>query len=359
MKLVYHGPLGEGTTSIQRALAFAQIPSVDLLQLDTTRESRSVPSIYERLRWKIGWPIDTLGENERLVAMCRWQKPDVLLVDNSKVLRRAVLRSIRDRGVLLIYYTPDDAMAQHNIKRPLRRSFDLWDVFFTTKTYNVKELRACGVRNPVLIGNSFHPEVHHEVTPAEAGKEFEAFDLVFIGALERERCVSISRLAEAGMTVLVHGASTGALVTTWSTKPHPNITLREPVYGQDYSRCAHHAKIALCFLRKANRDRITQRSIELPAMTRPMLAEKTDEHDAHFIDGAEYVGFGDDDDLVQKARALLANPDRRRRIAEAGRRRCLSSGYSTLDRATQMMEIIRSKLVQRYVEGQLQSVMLG
>ena len=82
-------------------------------------------------------------------------------------------------------------------------------------------------------------------------------------------------------------------------------------------------------------------------MARPMLAEKTDEHDAHFVDGAEYVGFVSDDDLVQKAKELLADPERRQRIAAAGRRRCLSSGYSTLDRAKQMMEVIRARLEQR------------
>ena len=199
-------------------------------------------------------------------------------------------------------------MASHNSKQPVRRSFDLWDVFFTTKTYNVGELRASGVRHPVLAGNAFDPAVHRPLSAAEAGAEFEAFDLVFIGALERERCLSLNRLAEAGMTVLVHGPR-----FRWPSEPHPNITVRGLAFAEDYSRAAHHGKIALGFLRKINRDRITTRSIELPAMARPMLAETTDEHDAHFVDGAEYIGFVSDDDLVQKAKDLLADPERRLR----------------------------------------------
>ena len=205
------------------------------------------------------------------------------------------------------------------------------------------------MRHPVLIGNAFDPALHRPLSAAEAGDEFEAFDLVFIGALERERCVSLNRLAEAGMTVLVHGARFGALATAWPSAPHPNITVRDPAFAESYCRCVHHGKIALGFLRKINRDRITTRSIELPAMGRAMLAEKTDEHDAHFVDGAEYVGFGSDDDLVQKARELLADRDRRHQIAAAGRRRCLASGYSTLDRARQMVEIIRAKLGEHHL----------
>jgi spore maturation protein CgeB len=100
----------------------------------------------------------------------------------------------------------------------------------------------------------------------------------------------------------------------------------------------HHGKVALCFLRKINRDRITQRTMEIAAMGRPMLAEKTDEHDDHFLDGEEYLGFTTDEDLVAKARALLADAALRKRMGERGRERCLVSGYSSDERARQMVE---------------------
>jgi spore maturation protein CgeB len=346
MKLLYHGPLWAGGTALQRAEAFAEVPGVDVIPLDTTGGRREIrATLYERVRWKLGWPVDSLCENERLLEAARRERPDAIVVDNAKALRRETLAQIHDElgRVVLAYYTPDDAMARHNLKQPLLRSFDAWDLFFTTKTYNVAELRAAGVREPVLAGNSFDPAVHRPLSAAEAGDEFEAFDLVFVGALERARCTSLNRLAEAGMTVLVHGAKAGALASDWPTAPHPNITLRDPAYDADYCRAVHHGKIALGFLRKMNRDRITQRSIELPAMGRAMLAEKTDEHDAHFIDGEEYVGFVSDDDLIAKAQALLVDPARRQAIGAAGRARCLSSGYSTLDRARQMIDVIRSK----------------
>ena len=144
-------------------------------------------------------------------------------------------------GPLLVYYSPDDVMAPHNLKRQLKQSFDLWDVFFTTKTHNVGELRASGVRHPVLAGNAFDPTVHRPLTAAEAGAEFEAFDLVFIGALERERCMSLNRLAEAGMTVLVHGAR-GALRRLGRASRIRISRLRDLVFAEDYGRRLHHGK---------------------------------------------------------------------------------------------------------------------
>lgn len=342
MKLLFHGPLWRGGTALQRAEAMAQVPGVSVIQLDFTDGRRAeTASLYSRVRWRLGVPVDTHHENVRLLALVVSEKPDVVLVDNSKVITEETLQALREIcAPLLVYYTPDDVMAPQNLKRPLRRSFHLWDLLFTTKTFNIPELKLAGVRNPVLVGNSFALEMHRPMTRAEVGTEFEAFDVVFIGAFEHERCTSLNALAEAGMSVLIHGSSPGASAGKW--KMHSSITLRPPVFAESYTRALHTGKIALCFLRKINRDRITTRSIEMPAMARPMLAEKTEEHDAHFVDGSEYVGFASDAELIEKAKSMLADNTRRIAIGKAARLRCLTAGYSTGARAEQMIDTMRA-----------------
>ena len=120
------------------------------------------------------------------------------------------------------------------------------------------------------------------------------------------------------------------------------MILRPPVYDSQYTICMHYGKLALCFLRKINRDLITTRTTEIAAMGRPMLAERTVEHDAHFVDGKEYLGFSDDDELVSHAKELLADPARRNAMGLAARQRCIASGYSTDSRAMEMVAAIRS-----------------
>ncbi len=73
-----------------------------------------------------------------------------------------------------------------------------------------------------------------------------------------------------------------------------------------------------------------------------MLGERTDEHDEHFVDGVEYLGFFNDDEIVEKARLLLGDRSLRSRIAAAGQNRCLTSCYSVADRAAQMLEELTS-----------------
>lgn len=344
MKLLYAGPLWEGGTALQRARAFASLPGVVPFFVDTTAPSGAGQDLYYRIRWKIGWPIDHCQENNNLVDSVIKFEPDVVIIDNSKVIKRSTIEHIRTlSNCLMAYYSPDDMMARHNLKYPLKKSLSCWDIIFTTKTYNVEELRSHGVHNSVLVGNAFDPKVHKPISAMDIGNDYEHFDLVFIGAFESERASAIFALAKSGMRVLVHGVDAGAIAGRWS-KTHPNITLRAPVYADDYARCMHHGKVALCFLRKINRDQITTRSVEIPAMKRPMLAEKTTEHDAYFEDGVEYLSFIDDNDLVAKARSLIADSDRRRQMAAAGYNRCYRSGYGISHRAEQMLEHIKCQI---------------
>jgi spore maturation protein CgeB len=247
----------------------------------------------------------------------------------------------------IAYYTPDDIIGAHNLSWPLRWSFPEWDLFFTTKTFNVAELAERGVRKPVLIGNAYDPKLHRPLSRAEVGEDFERFDLVFIGAYERERCQSINRLAEAGFGVVVYGKAAG-----WRPGAlHGNVVLRDAQLAEAYTISLHHGKIALCFLRKLNRDRITTRTMEIAASGRPMLAEKTEEHDAHFVDGAEYVGFSTDAELVAKAKRLLDDRTRLLKLGEAARRRCLASGYSTVDRAREMIAHVARVIEARFARS--------
>jgi hypothetical protein len=336
LKLLYHGPLWYGSTSLQRAGAFAKLAGVSVVRSDTGDRLTDKPGLVQRVRWKLGWPADLSDENGRLLALARESRPDIVFVDNSKFITVPTLRALRSSGAgRLVYYTPDNILASHVITVPIRRSFPEWDAFFTTKTFNVEPLARASVRRPLLVGKAFDPELHFPMSREEVGPEFEAFDIVFVGSYEAERCESINALARAGMRVIVYSGNHAR----WrGSALHESVVLRNDVYGDEYRRAWHYGKLALGFLRKISQDRITQRSVEIAAMGRPMLAERTDEHDAHFAIGREYIGFTSDADLVEKARDWIGRDGERVRLGQAARARCEASGYSTLDRARWMMD---------------------
>jgi spore maturation protein CgeB len=340
MKLVYQGSFWDGSTARQRLEAFRAIEGVTVVAHDDGARPGQGGTLYRRIRWKLGWPADAAGENDRLAAVVAAERPDAVLVDSSKVLRRSTLRALRGLGVeVLAYYTPDDALNRDNLKWPLRSSFPEWDVFFTTKTFNVAELKARGVRDPRLVGKAYDSALHRPMSREAVGEDFERFDLVFAGSCERERMTSLNALCEAGFSVVVYGGDLGK----WRARDlHPAMTARPAAFGEAYVRAMHHGKLALGFLRKINRDQITQRSLEITAMGRPMLAEKTDEHDAHFADGVEYAGFRTDDELVPLAGRYLGDEAARLALGQNARRRCLDSGYGAIDRAREMIAAMRA-----------------
>jgi len=339
MRILYHGPLWYGSTSSQRVKAFCQFSEIEVIESNNAQPMGTKWSLYARIRWKLRWPLDIAKENLALIQKVAACRPDIVMIDNSKVISRSTLNQIRQIcKPKLVYYSPDDVMQAHNVSHPLRLSLPEWDIFFTTKTFNIPELRQAGVKRPLLVGKSFDPVLHSPMSPEEVGEEYESFDLVFIGSFERERCRSINALAEAGFRIVVYGEGLGR----WNYRRlHPSIRLRPPVFAEEYRRCWHHGKLALCFLRKINRDKITQRTMEIAAMARPFMAEKTDEHDAHFEDGKEYVAFSNDDELIRLCKHWLVCDEQRRNLGLAARQRCHASRYSTLDRAKWMIEQLR------------------
>jgi spore maturation protein CgeB len=262
VKLLYQGALWQGGTALQRCEAFRSLPGVYTIALDTGARIGTKQSLYNRVLWKLRWPVDEREENEGVLRTAAVERPDVVFLDNSRVIRRATLWELRDLGVrCLVYYTPDDIIGRHNLSRPLRRTFAEWDIFFTTKSFNVRELSARGVRNPILIGKAYDQRLHRPYSREEVGADYERFDAVFMGSYEKQRSASINALAEAGVNTLVYGGRVGG----WDEKAmHKAAVVREARFADDYAIGMHHGKVALCFLRKLNRDRIISGRWRLP-----------------------------------------------------------------------------------------------
>jgi hypothetical protein len=265
----------------------------------------------------------------------------MVLVENSHVLTRQTLRGLKAQGCRLAFLSSDDITAKHNLSLQLQASLPDWDVVFTTKRFNVPELEMVGVKRTVLMSNMYDPIEHRPLQRNELGDSFEAYDLVFAGTYEADRCDAINALAEAGHRVLVRGSAAGLLAGSWGRRLHSSIDFGPEAVGPDYARTLHAGKIALGFLRKMNRDQITTRSIEIPACGRCMLAEKSPEHDAHFREGVEYVSFRNTYELVSRADELLADDVRRHAVAAAGCRRVSESAWAVSDFVEKLVQTFR------------------
>ncbi|MGZ0656216.1 CgeB family protein [Coraliomargarita sp. W4R72] len=234
----------------------------------------------------------------------------------------------------MISYSPDDMMNPYNQSRAYLGAVPEYDLHVTTKSYNVKELRLLGAREVYFQGNAYDPTIHSYRDLSERDYfEYKA-DVSFVGAWEAARVQSMCVLVESGVDVVFR-------CPVWPVgirRPKKLCIIEGYLPEDEYAKAICAAKINLGFLRKANRDLQTQRSVEIPACSAFLLAERTAEHLELFQEGVEADFFDTDEELVAKVKYYLAESDLRKKIARAGHSRCISSGYSNMDRLNQVLE---------------------
>jgi spore maturation protein CgeB len=289
---------------------------------------------------KIKYPIDRTNFNKRSILSFIKFKPDVVIIIKGTRIFPSTLKFFKsfDNSSLLINYTQDDMMGLHNQTNFFLKGLKYYDYIFTTKSYNLNEseLPSLGAKEVKFVDNAFCSHYH---------KPFNYFyekniDIVFIGSAESNRANSILSLANAGFKIDVYGSM-------WDKKEfkffkHKNIKINYcELRGFEYSKVISSAKIALCFLRKLNRDLQTVRSIEIPACRTAMVAEYSVEHAKLFEEGKEAIFFRNDNELIYHVEKLLSNKLLLENISSEGYNRCINSGYSYKERFERILKSIR------------------
>ena len=335
MRIVVVGFAVKGSRTRQRIKALSGLGH-DVHLIDTAPTGRTYetkPTLGRRIRHRVRRPVDETGANHALLAA---DDVDLIWIENASMIRPATLQALRVRKhrPRIVWYSEDDMMRPLNGSVWLDRNWPLFDLCVTTKSFNAvpQELPSKGARRVLFVNNSFDPEVHR---PAPADDETRArfgADVSFVGTYEAPRAASMLHLAQNGIEVRIWGNGWRAMKGA-----HPLLRVEDrPVYDYDYARVTASSRINLGFLRKANRDRQTTRSIELPACGAFMLHEYSDEMATLLTPGVHAAYFRDDAELLAACRYWLSADQERCRVAQAGYARVHAAGlrhHDMLDRA--------------------------
>ncbi|MEI6657225.1 MAG: glycosyltransferase [Planctomycetota bacterium] len=321
--VLYVGDLSAGSTAEMRLRALEDLGyRVTGVNSATGRISpRRQPLQYIAI--KMRRPLDMAGVNRRI----RREGPqaDILWIDKGVTIRPHALRALRRAAprVKIVGFSPDDMLNANMSSHFFRQTLPLYDLYLTTKSYNVAELTALGCPRTIFVPNAYDPATHRPL-PDDSEPIAYTADVGFIGTFEPDRAGLIERLAEAGVPVVIRGNDWQAM----RRRGIPGITFLPESINDDYARALRTTRINLAFLRKSNRDLQTTRSIEIPACGGFMLAERTDEHRGLFAEGLEAEYFEGTEEMISKAKRYLADEPARQAVARAGRERCLNDDYS-------------------------------
>jgi spore maturation protein CgeB len=305
--------------------------------LEISRASKG-PRFLNRVRWRfldhkpLGW--NSFGQT--VVEMCERWRPDVLLVTGLSPVNANALARIKDLGVCRCNYLTDDPWNPAHRSRWFLNALAQYDFVFTPRRANVDDLHKTTNACVHYLPFAYDPDLFAPVELAPAEQVAFDSDVVFAGGADRERIPYLAALRQAGFNVALYGGY-------WERFPETRSMARGLVGVEQLRKAIRGAKIALCLVRRANRDGHAMRSFEVPAVKACMLVEKTEEHVSLFGQDGEAVSyFSNIPEMLEKTAWLLSRPEERSRLTKAAHRVVVEGGHTYRDRLKTILQAVVS-----------------
>jgi len=318
---------------------------IAVTRLIESRRSMEGPRLLRALSWRLAGkrPVRLRAFGEEVVADCRRSRPEVLLATGIAGLDSSALQQIGKLGVRRVLYVTDDPWNPAHRANWFLKSLPYYDRIFSTKQATIVDLQAASSAEVSFLPFAYDPRFWH-TSPAEIdadgvedGHPLDS-DVMFAGGADEDRVPYIEALASAGFRVALFGSY-------WQKFPATRSLTRGQADAETVRRAAMKTKVALCMVRRANRDGHAMRTFELPACRACMLTEFTEEHREIFgEEGRTVVYFRTIAEMLEKATWLIGNAVERRRLAAAAYDLITRGGHTYRDR---MLTILKRSGVKR------------
>jgi hypothetical protein len=274
--------------------------------------------------------------NRDILTAARDLRPEMVLITGAAAVAGSTLRQLKEQmGAVLVNYATDDPFNRLACPPWVAVNIRLYDLYVSTKRAIMDDVRAAGCRQVAFVPFGYEPSLHfpEKFGSAEESEKFNC-DVVFVGGGDRVRYPYFEALVRAipDLRLHIYGAY-------WDRNPTLARYHRGFALGRDYRLALRGAKIALCPLRRANRDTHTMRSFEVPACGAFMLAERAAEHQEFFREGEEVGYFSSPAELVEKVGYYLNHDSERQRMAKAAYRKVTTGNHTYAHRLQQILEL--------------------
>lgn len=250
--------------------------------------------------------------SHEVLKTCREWQPDQLIATGIAPITQSALRKITALGVRTVNYLTDDPWNPAHKAPWFLEALPFYHCVFSLRRSNLDDLYRLGCPSVSYLPFAYEPELHYPELPAtEEEREQFSSDVAFVGTGDADRVQYIAALIEAKFKVGLYGSFWERFSETRNhTRGQADVrTLRKAIGG---------TKVALCLVRRANRDGNSMRTFEVPAIGACMLTEDTEEHREIFgEEGDAVLYFRTIDEMLEKLRWLLADANERKRLSVA------------------------------------------
>lgn len=271
---------------------------------------------------------------------CDALRPHVFFSVKGSGLDAQLLRRIREFGTKTVMYYPDYHFDYPGVDQS---SFDFYDMFVTTKSFQLEWLRQrLGAGRVAYVPHGYSDEVFQPVFDSLSDQGY-LFDVLYMGNHSPYKQRWLERLLE-----LSPGLKLGVAGNRWREQKSPLKIARSSMLGEVRGLSlakiiqSSRVNIALHFGKSESgwEDLVSTRTFEIPACKGFMLHIDNPEIRDLFNVGKEIDVFSSPEDLHEKIQYYLARPDQRLDMIEHAFARAVPAyGYSC--RAAEIDRLIR------------------
>jgi spore maturation protein CgeB len=275
-------------------------------------------------------PIHIRRYEKGLLKKCRETGVSLVICTGIAPVTAQVLIELSQAGIPVFNYLTDDPWNPNHFAPWFLKALPHYARVFSTKRANLADLEHHGARCVSFLPFAYSPELHIQRSLPQVSNQAEA-DVVFVGGADKDRVPFMSALANAGFKLHLYG---GYWDRYRETRQYACGTLPAMAIKSATSK----AKVALCLVRRANRDGHCMRTFEIPAMSGCMLAESTEEHQELFgTEGDAVLYFKTIGEMVEKTRWLVDHSAERQRLAATAHALITAGGHTYRDRLMTML----------------------
>jgi spore maturation protein CgeB len=300
-------------------------------------------SVANKIIHRLGLSEVYIKINNALKKEIEGFNPDIVWVFKGMEVLPATLEWIRDRGIKLANYNPDNPFVfsgRGSGNANVTKGIPFYDLHFTYDQTVREQLQERFNANVHILPFGF--EISDEVFDRAVDQQEEQ-RVCFLGNLDKQRFKYISSLDNADIAVDVYGHNE-------NFRGSKNIRLFPAVYGDEFWMILRRYRVQLNLMRAHNLNSHNMRSFEVPGIGGVGLFPETKDHAEYFKPGENVFLFRTEEDMIVKAKWLLSlSPDAVFSIREKARNYSLEKGYDYRSRALFALMILMGQCEKKVV----------
>ncbi|MGH9616316.1 MAG: CgeB family protein [Acidobacteriaceae bacterium] len=354
LRILYLAPMNYGWYGLYRQRSLERLGNT-IFPVDIREyEARGNP-IMARVRYRLQAGRVVTQMNEDVLRLAREHNVDLVWLDKPLFIRAATLRKLRAMGIVTVDYMIDNPFGPRRDPgfRLYTRTIPDYDLHVQQRDISVRAYLERGARRVVKVQTAFEPSVHFPPPVGWSDKD-RTREVSFIGTPYDDRPRFLTELwRKCNLPVVISGPRIWErkLDRAALTALYPE---RDELYDAAYREGIWRSKINLSFLTHGNQDEYAHKSFEIAACGGFLLAERSAGHSVRFEEDEEAVFFSGIEECAKKIRCYLADETARARIAAAGQRRAVRSGYDNDTQLAKVIDVVKELLPEIRAGSRLQ-----